>query len=461
MEQLLHYVWKHKMLPLEPLATSNGQQVEVVDPGLHNRNAGPDFFNAKVKIDGALWVGNVEIHDRASDWYAHGHDRDAAYDNVVLHVCGEIDTPVCNSQGRLLPQLRLEVPGHVAAHYAELITADKYPPCYRIIPSLSKLVVHSWMSALQTERLERKTVDIDRRLRQVNGDWEAAYFATMARACGFSLNGDAFEQWALSMPLHAVDHHRDDLFQVEAFFLGQAGLLDPASVPERHREQALADDYFLRLRSEYAFLKNKFSLTTMDPKRWKYLRLRPQNFPQIRIAQLANLHYERRTGLRSLVECVDVKALRQLYTTQVTPYWATHYGFGRESDRIDKRLTQKTVDVLILNAAIPMLFAYGRSQGEERLCDRAFDILEQLEAEDNSIVRMWSECGLEVSTAGDSQALIQLKKEYCDRHDCLRCRIGHQYLSLPLSAAERRGEYPADKEGKTFIINLNTTKDNG
>ena len=417
------------MLPLDPLFTSRGERVEVIDPGLHNRNAGPDFFNAKVKIDGALWVGNVEIHDRASDWYAHGHDQDAAYDNVVLHVCGDIDRPVTNSQGRMLPQLQLSVPEHVAAHYAELQATDKYPPCYRIIPSLSKLVLHSWMSALQTERLERKTIDIERRVERVEGDWERACFVTLARAFGFSLNGDAFEQWALSMSLHAVDHHRDDLFQVEAFFLGQAGLLDVLAMPERQRERALADDYFQRLRSEYAFLKHKFGLTPMDGHQWKYLRLRPQNFPQIRLAQLANLYYERRTGLRSLVESESIASLREQYTTQVTPYWSTHYSFGCESDRNDKRLTQQTLDTIILNAAIPTLFAYGRHQGDERLCDRAFDFLEQLRAEDNHIVRMWSECGMDVVSAGDSQALIQLKKEYCDKRDCLRCRIGHEYLN--------------------------------
>ena len=417
------------MWPLEPLVTSNGQQVEVVDPGLHNRNAGPDFFNAKVKIGGELWVGNVEIHDRASDWYAHGHDHDAAYDNVVLHVCATIDRPVCNSQGRLLPQVQLRVPQHVRDHYAELQTTDKYPPCYRIIPSLSKLLIHSWMSALQTERLERKTIDIEHRVDCLAGDWEAAYFVTLARGFGFALNGDAFEQWALSMPLHAADHHRDNLFQVEALFLGQAGMLDVLTMPERQREQALADDYFQRLRAEYAFLKNKFSLTPLDGKQWKYLRLRPQNFPQIRLAQLANLYYERRTGLRSLVESESIASLREQYTTQVTPYWSTHYSFGCESDRNDKRLTQQTLDTIILNAAIPMLFAYGRHQGDERLCDRAFDFLEQLRAEDNHIVRMWSECGMDVVSAGDSQALIQLKKEYCDKRDCLRCRIGHEYLN--------------------------------
>ena len=216
MENLLHYCWKHRIFPLRELYTTDGQRVEIIDVGLHNRNAGPDFFNAKVRIDGTLWVGNVEIHDRSSDWYVHGHDHDAAYDNVVLHVATVTDAEVRTSEGRVLPQLQLDVPEDVREHYDELVTTDEYPPCYRIIPDLSRLTVHAWMSALQVERLEQKTNDTARRVRQANGSWEAGYFATLARNFGFGINGDAFELWARHIPLQAVDHHRDDLFQVEA-----------------------------------------------------------------------------------------------------------------------------------------------------------------------------------------------------------------------------------------------------
>ena len=226
MEKLLHYCWKHRLFPLAELYTTDGRRVEVIDTGLHNRNAGPDFFNAKVKIDGTLWVGNVEIHDRSSDWYVHGHQHDAAYDNVVLHVAELIDTDVTTHDGKSLPQLQLSVPDTIRQQYNQLITTDDYPPCYRIIPSLSRLTVHSWMSALQVERLEQKTNDIARRVKQADGSWEAAYFATLARNFGFGINGDAFETWAQHIPLQAVAHHRDDLFQVEAIFMGQAGLLD-------------------------------------------------------------------------------------------------------------------------------------------------------------------------------------------------------------------------------------------
>ena len=214
MEQLLHYVWKHKLFPLSPLHTTDHRQVEVIDPGLHNRNAGPDFFNAKIKIDGMLWVGNIEIHDKASDWYLHGHEKDERYDNVVLHVCGIIDLEARNSKGDPLTQMQLSIPENVLRHYQELLSIDQYPPCYQIIPALTRLSVHSWMSALQTERLSQKTEAIAERVKKCNGDWENAYFVTLARNYGFGINGEAFEPWALPIPLHSVDHPRVDVFQL-------------------------------------------------------------------------------------------------------------------------------------------------------------------------------------------------------------------------------------------------------
>ncbi len=428
MEQLLHYVWKHKLFPLGQLATSDGRNVEVIDTGLHNSNAGPDFFNAKVRIGGTLWVGNVEIHDRSSDWYAHGHDRDAAYDNVVLHIAGEIDRDVVDAQGRTVAQMQLSVPQHVADNYRELLATDSYPPCYRIVPHLSSLMVHSWMSALQAERLEQKTEAIGQRAALRSGSWEDAYFITLARNFGFGVNGDAFEHWAKNIPLNFVGRHADNLFQIEAIFMGQAGLLSEEAIPQRHRDEALKDGYFARLAAEYKYLAHKFSLTPMDYKLWRFLRLRPQNFPHIRISQLAQMYYAGKTGLGALLECATVDQLRELMRTQVTTYWETHYSFGSESTKSAKRMSAQSVDLLVINTAIPTLFAYGRHTSDERLCDRAFEFLDSLKAENNNIIRMWRQCGLEVSTAGDSQALVQLKKEYCDRKDCLRCRIGYEYL---------------------------------
>ena len=419
------------MFPLQEMHTTDGKLVEVIDPGLHNRNAGPDFFNAKVKIDGTLWVGNVEIHDRSHDWYVHGHDHDSAYNNVVLHVAGVVDDNVITSDGKFLPQLQLDVPKEINDHYKELLETDQYPPCYKIIPDLTKLTIHSWMSALQTERLEQKTEAIKARVDRNNGSWEDGYFTTLARNYGFGINGDAFEMWANTLPLKAVDHHRDDVFQIEAIFMGQAGLLELNTIPSQYQRDALNEGYFAKLRNEYQYLAHKFSMKPMDATMWRFLRLRPQNFPHIRISQLANLYYSRRAGLSSLVECTTIEQLKAVLATSVTPYWETHYTFGSTSCRNDKNLSPASLNLLMINTAIPMLFAYGKHKSDEALCDRAFDLLEQLKAENNYITRLWQQCGLTAQNAGDSQALIQLKKEYCDKKDCLRCRIGFEYLKRP------------------------------
>lgn len=430
MELLLHYIWKHRLYPLHQLLTNGGEAVEVVDPGLHNRNAGPDFFNAKIKIGGVMWVGNVEIHDKASDWFLHGHDRDEAYDSVILHVVGTDDMPVTNSRGETLRQMQMDVPDHVRGNFNALQAEDRFPPCHKIVPALSTLMLHSWMSALQTERLEAKTNAIMRRVEQHVGSWEDAFFATLARNFGFGVNGEAFEDWGSVLSLQSIAHHRDDIFQIEAMFLGQAGLLDPLSVADRHRDAMEADDYYRRLAAEYKYLDHKFSLPRMDGRKWKFMRLRPQNFPYIRIAQLANLYYSRQVSLSNVIERETAEELRSMFGVGVTPYWQTHYIFGRESKKVDKRLSARSVELILLNTVVPILFAYGRYRGDERLCDRAFSLLEQLKAEDNSIVRMWRECGMEIGNAADSQAMVQLSREYCDRRECLRCRIGYEYIRL-------------------------------
>lgn len=428
MEQLLHYCWKHRLFPVVGLRTTEGEEVEVIDAGLHNSNAGPDFFNAKVRINGQMWVGNVEIHDKASDWFTHGHEKDAQYNNVVLHVVGNADAQAMTEDGMKPPQMELTVPEYVRENYEELLKTDNYPPCYKIIPSLSRLMKHSWMSALETERLERKTDDIKRRAKLCQDSWEAAYFVTMARNYGFGINAEAMEQWALSVPLNVVAHHGDNIFQIEAVFMGQAGLLDPMSVPERYRDNALADEYLFKLSREYKYLAHKYSLTPIDFHLWRFLRLRPQNFPHIRISQLANLYYHRKANLSCITDCKDIKAAKEVLKTEVTEYWQTHYAFGRESKANRKHLSEASLNLLLINTVVPILFAYGRHKQEEALTERAFDFLEQLKAEDNHITRTWKDVGLNVDNAGDSQALIQLKNEYCDRRDCLRCRFGYEYL---------------------------------
>lgn len=424
MEYLLHYTWKHRLFPLKELVTTDGQLVEVIDPGLHNTDAGPDFFNAKMKIGGTLWVGNVEIHTRANDWYTHGHQGNKAYDNVVLHVV-EADAidgkPVTDTNGRLIPTLVLPVPPRVRDNYDELMRTEEYPRCHHIIPTLPRLTVHSFLSALHTERLTHKAERIGQYRLKNELNWENAFFITLARNFGFGVNGEAFEEWASHIPLRAVNKHRDDLTRIEAFFFGQAGLLTNETATED-------DEYLRRLQREYAFLANKFELKAMDPVRWRFLRMRPTNFPHIRLAQLARLYYEGEGLLSRLLEASSVEAVTKLFATGTSEYWQTHYTFGHPSPRRTKQLSQTTRMLLIINTISPFLYAYGQHQGNEALCQRAISFLEELKAEDNRIIRIWRECGLKVDSAADSQALIQLKREYCDMKKCLHCRFGYEYL---------------------------------
>ena len=418
MEQLLHYVWKHKIFPLKELKTTTGQQVEVIDTGLANTDAGPDFFNAKLKLDGVLWIGNIEIHERSSDWFKHGHHADAGYNSVILHIASEIDTEISRSNGERIPQIQLICPEAVRTNYKELLETASYPPCYRIIPSLPPFTAHSWMTALQMERFEQKATLLNERLKRCQGNWEDAFFITLARNFGFGLNGDAFETWAHRLPFRAVDKHRNDLFQIEAIFFGQAGILEDSD----------GDGYYLRLKKEYTYLQHKFELIPMDASLWRFLRLRPANFPHIRIAQLACL-YHRAYGLLSrIMETETLQGVRDILKGGTSEYWLTHYTFGGSSPSRPKTLSNTSLDLLIINTVVTFLYAYGLHKGNRVLCARAGSFLEELKAENNYITRMWEQCGMKASNAADSQALIQLKKEYCDKKKCLYCRIGYEYL---------------------------------
>lgn len=420
MERLLHYAWKYKIYPLAGMKTTTNLPVEVIDPGLSNTNAGPDFFNAKVKIDGTVWVGNVEIHNQSSDWKRHGHHKDKAYDSVILHLAGEIDTEVYRTDGTPIHQVQFSCPESIHARYEELKLADQRPRCYSMLPSLSKFMIHSWFAALQTERLEQKTNQIIRRLEQHNNHWEDVFFITLSRNFGFGLNGDAFEAWGNLLSFRAIDKHRDSLQQVEAMFFGQAGLL----------EEDLDDPYYLALQKEYRYLSRKFELRQLEPTLWKFLRLRPGNFPHVRLAQLAKLYFQAQGLFSRVIETKTLKEVKKLFSVGVSEYWDTHYIFGKESPRRQKVLGKGALDLIVINTIVPFLYAYGLHRSDEQLCMRASAFLEETAAENNYIVRLWDGAGLPVNTAADSQALIQLQKEYCDLKKCLYCRFGYEYLKI-------------------------------
>lgn len=422
-ERLLHYVWQSRLWQPVSLTTTDGLPVEIINTGLLNIHTGPDFFNASVRIDGALWIGNIEIHFTSADWYHHGHHEDAAYNNVVLHVCLHANRDVFTQSGMKVPQVEIRVPEYIQANYRQLLAEMEYPPCFRVIPNMKSITIHSLLDKMCVERLEEKTLRIEKYLKLSGGDWERTFFIALSRAFGFGVNAETFERWAMEMPLTDLAHHRDDTFQVEAFFYGQAGMLADG-FPNKE------DEYWKRLQSEYTFLKNKFGLTPMDATAWKFLRMRPQNFPTVRIAQLATLYVKGALTLRAVVEAESLQELTQLLSADVSDYWQTHYTFGVESAARSKKIHKASVQRLVLNAVCPTLFAYGRYVGKEELTERSFDLLQQLPAENDHIVRRWAEVGIEAKSASDSQALIQMYNTYCQRKDCLRCLIGREYLKV-------------------------------
>lgn len=426
MEDILQYVWRHRLLPLKPLVTTQGIPLEVIDAGVFNPNAGPDFLNAKVKIGSTIWVGHVEIHVHSSDWYNHRHDADPAFNMVVLHVVQTADSPVYNQLREIIPQLVVQVPPYIQERYEVLRQSSDYPRCHPILSDVPSIKIHAWMNALMAERIAMKEERIAACLRTLNGDWNDCLFATLARNFGFGLNGDAFEEWALSFSLRAVDKHRDSLMQVEALFFGQAGLLDEQAVPLPVRTHLAEDMYWQALRREYTYLAHKFQLHPISFHKWKLLRTRPHNFPHIRIAQLAWLYHRHTLDLSRLDECRDIRQVRELLQADTSGYWKLHYAFGLSTTEMHRQLMLTTKDLLIINTVIPLLVAYRKHRMGD--WESILGWYEQLKPESNRMIRQWQACGIVPQHAGDSQALIQLKSNYCDRKRCLHCRFGYYYM---------------------------------
>lgn len=432
MERLLHFTWQKRLYPPGQLHTTDGRPIEIINPGVHNTDAGPDFFGAVVRLDGMEMAGNVELHTRSSDWYRHGHDRDPRYGNIVLHVVEEPDVEVKDINGTQLPQFVLHVPREVEDNYSELVREDKFPPCYRYIPTIDGGRIERMLRQLTEERMNGKVRRIADTLKRSGGDWERVCFITLARNFGFGINGDAFEEWAEHISLSDAGKHRDNLLQIESLFLGQAGLLDESALTEQCRRDPATLGAFNRYATEYAFLAHKFGLTPMPMERWRMLRTRPQNFPHIRLAQLAHLYVRGAVSLSSLVEKGSLREVRDRLRTGVSGYWRTHYCFGRPSPESDKCLQSSTLNLLVLNSVVPLLVAIGRYRGDTALERQGWALYDQIPPENNFITRSWKEVGVAVHSAAGSQALIHLKKNYCDRRDCLRCAFGADFLSRPV-----------------------------
>lgn len=417
----MQYVWKHRLWRSEDMVTNTGKKVRVVDPGLLNTDAGPDFFNAKIEIDGHMWVGNVEMHYRATDWKRHHHDSDKAYDSVILHVVAKDDAPVRRTNGELIPQLVLEVSPQFNADYASLVGATIEVPCATKIKQVPHLTIVEWVEGLAFERLHGKVERIHQLLDSFNGSWEDVCYVTLARNFGFGINNDAFERLARRTPLRLLGKHSDSVLQIEALLFGQAGMLDA--------QKPGMDSYYNQLCTEYAFLSNKFQLTPMEKESWKLFRIRPQNFPYRRIAMLAQFIEGGFRMMNRILEAEGEKEMRALFEVELSGYWSKHYTFGKPNERATATLSRSSTDIILINTVAPLLYAYGELTGNYEMTDKAIKLLEDLRAESNSIVSHFVAYGIDCPDALTSQALVQLKREYCDARKCIYCKIGHHLLS--------------------------------
>lgn len=424
-EAFLQYVWGHRLYARTELTTTDGQHIEILNPGRLNTDAGPDFFNAQVKADGVTWAGNIEIHLTSDDWFRHGHETDPAYDNVILHVVGRsTGRRVTNTRGDVIPEVELEYDHTLLSRYEELEGngLTSVIRCASVLPDIPEAIRSSWIDALVLERMEVKCDRMLSLLDYFKGDVDQAFFATLARAMGCKVNSEPMELLVRATPLRALVKH-NGVLQSEALILGQAGLLSEVAEP---------DEYTLTLRREYELLKAKFGLEPIDGSVWKYARLRPQNFPDIRLVQLAAIV---RALPGNFASCLG-KPLDKVLSVAPSDYWKTRYRLGaQEGAPREKALGESARRLVMINAVVPFAFAMAHRFGNVERKEAAVDMLRAIQMESNSVLTRWAEVGLKPADEAEAQALIHLNAAYCEHGECLRCRFGHYCVSRGVSPA--------------------------
>lgn len=419
-EDFLHYIYKHKKFETSNLETTDGQSIIIDQLGQHNVNSGPDFFNAHVRISDQLWAGNVEIHVKSSDWYVHHHEKDKAYDNVILHVVWEHDTEIFRQDNSEIPTLELKQYTDVSIlqNYTNLMKSKSWINCEADFPTIDTFLLDHWLERLYIERLERKSNEIQQLLKSSQNDWEAVLFKMLAKSFGLKINGASFLSLTNSFEFAIIRKLQNESLDLEALFFGQADLLN-----EDHQ-----DIYYLELQKRYQFLKQKFSLHNEGVLPLQFFRLRPSNFPTIRLAQLAVL-YHKETSLFSKV--INLKTIAEFYTLfkiEASDFWKNHYTFSKVSKASKKRLTKSFIDLLLINTIIPLQFSYAKANGKT-IDVEIIKLIKSITLERNSITKAFLKLKPIEKSALISQSLIQLKAEYCDKNKCLQCAIGNSLIA--------------------------------
>ncbi|RKR07039.1 uncharacterized protein DUF2851 [Maribacter vaceletii] len=421
-EDLLHFVWKHKKIPTTNLKTTDGVPVTVVKIGQHNHKEGPDFFNAQVRVGEQLWVGNVEIHLKSSDWYAHNHEVDDNYNSVILHVVWEDDVSVFRNDNSKIPTLELKtyIEEKLLINYENIFNATdaKFINCEKDINGVDDFVVNNWLERLFFERLEQKTEVIKELLKKSNNDWEYVLFIMLLKSFGLKINGDSFFSLQKSLNASTVSKLKNNDFQLESVLYGLLGLLE---------KKDCVDVYYIKLKKEYEFLKNKLELSEVGIEKPHFFKLRPPNFPTIRLSQFASMYGEHQNLFSKLISETSLEDLYTIFTVSASEYWDTHYSFGKESKKSKKKITKKFIDLIVINTIIPFKFYYAKSLRKD-VNEELLNIISKIDTEDNSRINNFKKRGVTVPSAKDSQALLQLYNGYCTKNKCLQCAIGVNLL---------------------------------
>ena len=419
-EDLLHYVWKTQKFNLKQLETKSGSTLQILDFGVHNYDSGPDFLQAKIRLNETLWIGNIEIHVFASDWIKHNHHSDISYENVILHVVYKCDHDLLRKDGSPIPVLELagRIPPVLFKTYFKLLREELWVPCQNLIENVPEPIKIISIESLAIERLIVKASHFLQVLTQNNNDWEQSFYICLLSGFGSRVNKNAFHQLGLALPLKLLLKHRDDRFILESLLYGTAGLLDF----EPHSAYPIA------LKKEFRFLASKYALKPIRKQFWKFMRMRPVNFPTIRISQFANLLQENPFLLRKILEAENVVDLKNLFNIRASDYWTDHFVFDKESIPSIKFMGTDMIDSIVINIIAPFIFMYGQQLSNEKYKMKALHFLEELKPEKNKIITMWRKLGLKPSNSLQTQGLIQLKKTKCDAKRCLECKIGHAIL---------------------------------
>jgi hypothetical protein len=421
-EELLHYIWQYGLFDKTGLSATTGEQVHIIKPGLLNKDAGPDFGQASIQVGNTTWVGNIELHVNAADWNAHRHQHNEAYNNVILHVVYHCDAEQVHRQNGtpiLQVQLKDRIDSRLLARYQSLMQSQYAIPCGALVSKVDESIRNMATERMAIERLEQKVQAVQLLLQQHSNDWEQVLFIMLARYLGSTVNREVFEVMAAGLPHRIIARHADNAVQLEALLLGQAGML----------QEDFTEEYPQRLKQEYKYLKRLHNLTPLQPGVVKFARVRPQAFPTVRLAKLAAaLHMDTKLFGR-IIEKPEMSTVKQIFEAVPADYWQSHFRFGEPAGKkLNHRFSDATLYSLVLNAVCPLLFSYGRYKNEEKYCDKALDLLQQVPAEKNNITALFQDFGFKLQSAYDSQAVIQLKRGYCESFGCARCPVGNAIL---------------------------------